>query len=85
MTHKMSRDHAGRLCNNPKGKVVPSRASYYDSLNLVDVGVRRRDEGLGHEVVVVAHEELHGIVGEQRTQLVCELRSQHLADARDVA
>lgn len=54
-------------------------------LYFVDVGVRRRDEGLGHEIVVVAHEELDGIVGEQRTQLVRKLRSQHLVDARVVA
>ena len=55
-------------------RVFPLQQDTY----LVDVRVRSRVEGLGQVVVVVADEELHRVVGEERAQLVGELRSQHL-------
>ncbi len=45
---------------------------------LLDVGVGRGDVGLGLVVVVVADEVAHGVVGEERAELVVELRRQRL-------
>ena len=45
---------------------------------LLDVGVGLRDVGLGLVVVVIAHEVLDGVLGEDLPELVGELRAEGL-------
>ena len=50
---------------------------------LFDVGVGRRNEGLGLVVIVVAHEVLDEVVGKERLELAVELGSQRFVVAQD--
>ena len=51
---------------------------FVDARILRDVRVRRRHIGLGLVVVVVRHEVLDGVVGEELLELAVELRRQRL-------
>ena len=54
-----------------------------DGQVLLDVGIRRRDVGLGLVVVVVGHVVLHGVLREEALELAVELGGQRLVVAQD--
>ena len=67
---------AGRAVPEPLDLVVDRRV-------LLDVGVRLRDVGLGLVVVVVGHEVLDRVVGQQLAELVGQLGGQGLVRRHD--
>ena len=56
---------------------------FVDERILLDIGVGRRDVGLGLVVVVVADEEMDCVVGEKGLELAVELVGQRLVVSHD--
>ena len=71
-------DHVAAREQGGGGGVAEAVDVVVDRGVLLDVGVRRRQVGLGLVVVVVADEVLDGVVREVLAELVAELRGQRL-------
>ncbi len=76
-------DHVAAREDRARGRVAHLVDLLVDRGVLLDVGVRRRDVGLGLVVVVIAHEVLDGVLREQRFELLVELRRQGLVGGDD--
>ena len=76
-------DDVVALQQSPGGRVAHPVDLLVDLRFLLDVGVRARDVGLGLVVVVVAHEVLDRVVGEEALELPVELGRERLVRRQD--
>ena len=81
--HGSDNNHIIPLQNRPRSRVAHAIDRFVDGAFLLDVGVAPGNVGLGHVVVVVAHEILDGVVGEKALELAIELGGQRLVVRED--
>ncbi len=81
--HRRDDDDVAPLEERPRRREAHAVDLVVDRRLLLDVGVGRRDVGLGLVVVVVADEVLDGVVGEEAAELLAELRRQRLVVHHD--
>jgi len=76
-------DHVAARQDGARGRVAQLVDLLVDRRVLLDVGVRRRDVGLGLVVVVVADEVLDGVLREEGLEFLVELRREGLVVGDD--
>ena len=81
--HRRHHDHVAAAQKRGGGGVAQALHVVVDGRVLLNVGVGLRDVGLRLVVVVVRHEVLHRVVGQQLAQLVGQLRGQRLVRRHD--
>ena len=81
--HRRHNDHVAPGEQGVGGGVAHAIDLFIDERILLDIGIRRRDVGLRLVVVVVADEEMHGVVGKQALELAVELVGECLVVSHD--